>query len=228
MENVYISCAPKDAAAAQRFCSELEARGFGCCISIAEPSAGPVSADQIPPALLLARFYVPLVSRHSLSSAVMKNELYWATEENISIFPVHLDKAPLNDTFLFYLGTRQWISAKRNLGPAVRKLCSVLCDELDPQQKHTHDLPEGFDKSDKKLIFRLLLCVVCVLAYMIATSILSSQLQKTNFSLYWNIDGILGLVMGVSVILIMAPAMGGYKVFLRTIAEKLRDALRGK
>lgn len=228
MEDVYISCTPTDAAAAKRFCSDLEASGIRCRVCIADPSARPASTGSIPPVLLCTRIYVPLVSRHSLSSAVMKNELYWATEEYIPIFPVYLDKAPLNDSFSFYLGTKQWISVKRSLGTASKKLCRVIRDELEPQQKKTAEPADNSEKETNRLIIRAMLCIGCVLAYLIISTVLSSLMWDTHYSLFWNIDAVLGLAVGVIIFFIMAPMYGGYKVFLRTIAEKLRDAFRGE
>lgn len=221
MADVYISCDPRDLAAARHFQEELQKMGISCHISGSDLTAGSVSGKTVPIQLLQASFFVILVSRRSVSSPIVKNELFQATEANRIILPVHLDNAPLSDTFHFYLGTRQWINAAWRMSAASEELCRVISGKPDPNASKAKN-------EDKSLVIRILICAFIGIVYIVLSHTSFTLLQHTNNDLHWDIDGILSLIAIVAMYLTVAPAFGGYKTFLRTILGKLWDAIRGK
>lgn len=232
MADVYISFSTKDVAVACQIKKELEGKGLSCYLSCGEIEAGKSNPNFVYPEILNAKTVVFLVSRNAMESPVAKNELYQAALANRPIFPVRLDNAPLNDTISFYLGTRQWINAKRRLVTTSAELYDTICTELyQTNQKPESDTMDqtkiNFQK-DKDLGVRLLAVVGVIVAYMVILAISFANLRESNLGLYWKYNMILSVVAGVGIIFICAPAFGGYKVFLRTITEKIRDAFRGK
>lgn len=232
MADVYISCAPKNTAAAKHIQKNLKEKGISSFICTDALPSGGSSENAAPAELLSAVCFVVLVSKHSLSSAIVKNELYWASRENRIILPMLLDDALPNDTFHFYLGTKQWIMAKRRFSAASKELCDVIWAELHgiPQKtkNDTEDKAQMMRKDKKEICIRTGLVVLILVAYLIANTVSFNELREENLDLSWKIDNILSLVMIVAIFLVTAPLFGGYKVFLRTVLEKLRDAFRGE
>ena len=224
MADVYISFAPQDAAKAHSLQKELNKRGLTCRTSGIH--------QEITREIQNARFFVVLVSRNSIDFAQMKQELYLATEADCKIFPIRLDNKPLNDTFVFYLGAKQWITAGCRFSNASKELCDAICREQDHNSKT--ELPDEksnadhLNKHDKGLIVRLIILFLLIVARLVIMSVNTELILGENLDLFWDIDIILDLILVVAIFLLLAPCFGGYKVFLRTVLEEIRDAMRGK
>lgn len=103
---IFISKSSNDKEYALWLCQKLENYGYKCWISERDINEFEEWDKGISQAVRNCTYFIILVSRHSIGSGQVRNELRLASNYNCIKIPIRLDLSPLPDDFIYHLGTQ--------------------------------------------------------------------------------------------------------------------------
>lgn len=109
----FISYSSEDKAVADQLCGALEKEGIGVWYAPRDIKTTDY-ASAIAAAILNCRYFVVILSRNSLRSEHVLNEIDLAFQEmhrNILFFPLRIDEESMGDAFRYYLSRQHWSDA---------------------------------------------------------------------------------------------------------------------
>lgn len=104
---VFISYSRRDAPAVDRVATELERRGFQVWVDRSGLVGGADWTTEIVAAIREADAFVVVLSRWSIASDDVANELHLAGERKLPVFPVLLETVEIPETLAYHLAGRQ-------------------------------------------------------------------------------------------------------------------------
>ena len=104
---VFISYSRRDAPAVDRLATELERRGLRVWVDRSGLVGGADWTTEIVAAIREADAFVVVLSRWSIASDDVANELHLAGERNLPVFPVLLETVEIPETLAYHLAGRQ-------------------------------------------------------------------------------------------------------------------------
>src|ERR1700691_2452630 len=122
---VFISYASRDAEAAQKVCSTLEAAGIACWLAPRDVRAGESYASAIVNAINSCRFLVLLLSNAAIGSPHVLREVERASSKNRPVLSVRIDVTPLPPDLEYFLSANQWLDAS---GGSVDQILPALIE----------------------------------------------------------------------------------------------------
>lgn len=225
MHDVFISYSSMDFAEAEYVRKNLEELYIPCWMAPRDIPTGANYADIIPSAIKNARFFLILVSKNSMDSDQVKNELNLAVGYKRVIISYRLDNGPLSDAFKYHLGTKQWIDAQNRQTQAIRETVDYIYECIKKMPKMDESPEDEKANSDpdeiKRMFVRVGLTVIIVIAALIANIMLYHEYASTGT--FAGKSLILDLIIFMLVILIMAPAFGGKRNMLLHFIDVIRE-----
>lgn len=131
---VFISYSTEDQAIADMLVRQLEEKGIGCWI--ANKSIDPGSyAKQIMRGIRETKIFAVLISRHSIASPHVKNEIdraFARLNQGMKIMPLILDDAPLDEECEYYLCRQEMYFGQRPpLEKRIQEFAQRISDTLE-------------------------------------------------------------------------------------------------
>lgn len=139
---VFISYAHEDASTAVAICRSLEEMGVPCWIAPRNLEGGTTFGDAIERAILTARIFIILFSRHATESRWVKGELNIAFNEKKVIIPFRIDDTAPDGEMRLMLANSHWLDhSHRSLSSLVALRQSVthllgVSAPSPPDKKH--------------------------------------------------------------------------------------------
>jgi len=127
MLDCFISYSHKDSQVAVAIQSILEQNSIKCWIDFRDAVSGLDYAGSIVRAIKQARFFVLVLSKSSIASAHVLNEINSAVNAGITIIPFKVDDGELNESMEYYLGRTHWMDA---LTPPLEEHIHRLVDRI--------------------------------------------------------------------------------------------------
>lgn len=131
---VFISYSSKDQAVADMLVKALAEKGIGCWIADKSIDAGSY-ARQIMQGLREAKIFAVLMSKNSVASPHVKNEIdraFARLNQGMKIMPLLLDDTPLDDECEYYLCRQEMFSGQRPpLEVRIREFAEKISDTLE-------------------------------------------------------------------------------------------------
>ena len=131
---VFISYSSLDQTVADMLADALEENGISCWIATRNIREGSY-AQQIIQGIRGAKVFVVLISKNSIASEQVKNEIdraFARVKDHLKIIPFILDEAELDDECSYYLCRQEFFSGKRPpVAERIRELVSKIRDMLD-------------------------------------------------------------------------------------------------
>jgi TolB-like protein len=124
---VFISYASRDAEAAQKVCSTLEAAGIACWLAPRDVRAGESYASAIVNAINSCRLLVLLLSKAAIDSPHVLREVERASSKNRPVLSVRIDVTPLPPDLEYFLSANQWLDAS---GGSVDQILPALIESV--------------------------------------------------------------------------------------------------
>lgn len=126
--DVFVSYASQDAAAAEAIVVALEARGLKCFIAPRDIPAGMEWATAIIDAIFETKLFLLLFSAGANWSIQMARELHLVHDRHIAILPVRLDASSANPDIEFFLRRQRVFNASE---PPLAEHLGALCDAVE-------------------------------------------------------------------------------------------------
>lgn len=132
--DVFISYRHEDQEWASRFCQALEERGISCWAAYRDIAPGSDWPREIVKALKQSRFFVVLLSSHSVNEEQISREVRIAADElKLRMFPVRIENVQTPEKLSYFLGEIQWLdafdgkfeSAVNQLAAGIRRLADT-------------------------------------------------------------------------------------------------------
>lgn len=111
MHDCFISYSHRDSQIAVSIQSILEQQGIRCWIDFRDAVSGLDYAGSIVRAIKKAPFFVIVLSKSSIVSQHVLNEVNSAVNAGVTIIPFKVDDGELNESMEYYLGTTHWMEA---------------------------------------------------------------------------------------------------------------------
>lgn len=110
----FISYSRKDLNLTDRIIEMMTSNEVNCWIDRNDSVAGLDYAASIVRAIKNSRVFILIISKSSINSRHVLNELNTAVSADRIIIPINIDQSPLSDAMEYYLGKTQWIDADPN------------------------------------------------------------------------------------------------------------------
>ena len=110
-KQIFISHSTKDDDAADQVCEHLESVGYKCWIDHRDLTPGIPYAQEIMKGFNESSVVVAVISKNSMNSVGLKNEIDHVYKKNKIIIPFIIDESEMSDDLSFYLSSTQWIMA---------------------------------------------------------------------------------------------------------------------
>lgn len=123
--DIFLSYSSKDSLP-QELCRQLEKSGARCWMAPRDISPGVPYARAIMQGMNAAKVFVVFISRNSLQSDDVLNEIDNAHGLKKTIIPVFLEDVSLTPEFSYYLKRRQWINYFSSGADAVRRIFEAI------------------------------------------------------------------------------------------------------
>jgi len=123
--NIFVSHATKDSELVTRICNFFEIHGIGCWTHENNISTRGTFQDKIADAIREADAFLVVLTRNSIESRNVYNEVYLAKEKEI-VIPFLSENIKIPDRFLFELGTRDIVPAYDNLPSQLERILAAL------------------------------------------------------------------------------------------------------
>lgn len=229
-KEIFISYSSKNYSEAQHLGKELSLMGVSHWLAPNQLIYGPEYSGQITEAIRNASILIVLISKDSMQSHQVLNEIALATEYKKEIIAYRLDDEPLNDSFKYYLVARHWIDAGTDRITAMTKLTHLI-RELRSSQSDTPKSREVLEAERNGtevmyMVVRVGVVMVTLVAWLIVTFLLHNIAYGTP--LYSIGTLIATFVEIILIIVILGPIFGGAGKFAKTVFKGLIDAFRGK
>lgn len=227
---IFISYSSYNFKEAERLGKELSLLGVSYWLAPNQLVYGTEYSGQITEAIRGARILIVLISKESLQSHQVLNEIALATEYKKEIIAYRLDNEPLNDRFKYYLVARHWIDASTDRLTALTKLTHLI-RELRNSQSETPKSKEVLEtervSTEQIFVFvRAGVAMVTVIVWLIVLFILHGY---TDGTFLYSVGMVVASVAEVFVLIkIMGPAFGGSGKFVRQIIDEIVKAFKGK
>lgn len=226
--DVFISYNTADLAQAEHVRKGLADQYIPCWMAPYDIPTGANYAEVIPAAIRKARFFLLILSRNSMASEQVKNELNLATTHKRCIIVYRLDNTPLTDVFQYHVGNKQWIDAVDRPTMAIFDVSRYIYDEIEKMPKMEESPEDRMAKENpllhKKNVIRIGLAILIMIAWVIIELF---QLQTENHSLYATNMLVHSFGMVFIVLVLLVPVMGGYKYFFLYLLDAIREIIMG-
>lgn len=138
--HVFISYSRRDARLADRVAAALTAAGFAVWIDRAGIRGGELWREQIVAAIGRSRWFVLLVSPHSMQSDDVRRELDLAVEAGCPVVPVTIAAAEIPDPLRYQLAGVHLIDLKADFAGGMREVLSAVGAEPTPPARQPRAL----------------------------------------------------------------------------------------
>lgn len=164
MPYVFISYSTKDAASAEYLLNSLESMYIKCWMASRDIPKGDNFAEKIPAAMREAKLVLVLVSRNSLESPQVLNEMTFASSIGITRIAVLLDDAPLSNSFVYHIPEKNRYQGNGRLVAVADELGNRIHEELSRWYKDpTVSEQEAHTRKVAPMIWLMLLVGVAVI-----------------------------------------------------------------
>ena len=136
MHTCFISYSHKDSNIAIAIQNILESNDIKCWIDFRDAVSGIDYAASIVHAIKNAKFFVLVLSKNSIESQHVLNEINSAVNAGLTIIPFKVDGSTLNESLEYYLGRTHWLDA--------------LTPPLDAHINHLVKRIKNYTDADKK------------------------------------------------------------------------------
>ena len=227
---IFISYSSVNYNEAQRIGKELSVMGISNWLAPNQLIYGPEYSGQITEAIREASILIVLISKDSLKSHQVFNEIALATEYKKEIIAFRLDNEPLTDKFKYYLVARHWIDASTDRITAMTKLTHLvkkIRNNQSEEPKSEKDMENERKLTEYLFMFvRTGVALLTVIAWLIVLFTLHSYAYGTPM---YSIGLVVSSLIEMGLIIVIAgPAFGGSGKFTRTFIKYIFDAFRGK
>lgn len=147
MKKVFVSYSSKDEEIARTVVKYLESNGISCWVSYRDIPMGADFGDVIPSAIRKCPAFLILLSRNSVTSRDVANELTLAArhlgQTGKMFFPLMLEDISLPDKFDYHLASAQTYRHYLDPAAAMKKVCRELQNKLEDEGR-----PSLIDKAN--------------------------------------------------------------------------------
>lgn len=127
MQKCFISYSHKDAQIAIAIQNILENNGIRCWIDFRDATPGVDYAASIVHAIKESNFFILVLSKNSISSLHVLNEVNSAANAGAIIIPFKVDESELNESMEYYIGRTHWMDA---LTPPLEEHINALIQRI--------------------------------------------------------------------------------------------------
>ena len=124
---VFISCASRDRAVAEKLCAALEIAGQPCWIAPRDVPAGESYAAAIVQAINSCRLMVLVLSKNGIESPHVLREVERACSKRRPVLAVRIDTAELPPELEYFLSANHWLDAS---GGPIERILPALVDHV--------------------------------------------------------------------------------------------------
>lgn len=229
-KEIFISYSSVNYQEALRLSKDISLMGVSNWLAPNQLVYGPEYSGQITEAIRNASILIVLISRDSMKSHQVLNEIALATEFKKEIIAYRLDDEPLNDSFKYYLVARHWVDAGTDRLTAMTKLTHLIRELRSAQSENpkSKEVLEA-ERNGTEVIY-MVVRVGVVMVTLVAWLIITFLLHNIAYGTPLYSIGILAasFVEIILIIVILGPIFGGAGKFAKTILKGLFDAFRGK
>ena len=221
MADVFISYNSNDAASADFLLKTLESMYLTCWMAPRDIPAGVNFADVIPTAMRSARAFLVLVSKNSLESAQVLNELTFASSIKIPRFCVQLDDTPLNNSFQYHIPTANRFQGAGRLTAVSSEIVFRIHEELSKGRKEpTVSEKEAHLRKVAPLVWYLIVTGAAVI--LIVIGCLGLQLGLTGLDAFWRYVGYIILLALSAALVVRTPLFREESAFYQAFLKLCR------
>ncbi|PJF40224.1 MAG: TIR domain-containing protein, partial [Chloroflexi bacterium] len=178
MSHIYISYSRADTEVAERFRAALQERDYRVWMDAYDLTEGDTWADQIERAIRDADVFVVLLSRNSVISRTIGNEILLALKRQLPIMPVILEPVSLPAS----LANRQFIDATGDFETAIEKLTQGIDISIELAQQRQHPRAPAAPQIETparreargRIRIRLIVLAILVVAFIIVALFIST------------------------------------------------------
>ena len=149
----FISYSSKDESEAMSLVQRLENRGLICWIALRDIRPGAIYSDEIVAGINSCKYLIVLISKDSLKSQYVKNEVNIAADLNKLIYPVKLIDIEIDGGLRFYLSANQEVRLFDKTSDQVERLIESIrgrdSETSSSELRNSVENPVELEKSNK-------------------------------------------------------------------------------
>ena len=187
MSNVMISYSHKDQQYANMIVAILEQNNIKCWIDYRDATPGANYAGSIVRAIKKSDFVIVVLSKNSVVSPQVLNEVNAAVNNGVSIIPFKIEESDLSDNMEYYIGKTHWLDAiTPPLESHIYRLVDTIKRSISTDEARPTTTTQNINQSKNKRTCRMVtLDELIELGY--TTSSIAMQLVEND---YINCNGI--------------------------------------
>ena len=216
MSNVMISYSHKDQQYANMIVAILEQNNIKCWIDYRDATPGANYAGSIVRAIKNSDFVIVVLSKNSVVSPQVLNEVNAAVNNGVSIIPFKIEESDLSDNMEYYIGRTHWLDAiTPPLESHIYRLVDTIKVNISTVEAKPTTTPQNINQAKNKKTCRMVtLDELIELGY--TTSSIAMQLVEND---YINCNGIGEANEG---------SAEQWEVFLRDNSDTFRYLINGE
>lgn len=185
--DVFLSFSSKDEAFVRKILKKFEDDGLRCFVAFRDIHIGENYASTVPAAIKHSKTLMLLCSNAALESPNVMSECRIAFDKRIPILPFKVENVILDDSWMYYLGSAQWLDATKRPISHIESLLSAVRafvpKPITPEPKPTQNATQTDTTTTTKKIPRWLWSVAAAaVAIVLGGAIILSTYYREQYN----------------------------------------------